>query len=168
MDLERFWSIIERSRRGAPDPEAQGERLIGILEQLDIEEIIAFERVLEERIRDAFRNDLWAIAYIMNGGCSDDGFDYFIGWLIGRGRKRYEAALADPERAADRVSPDDEPFENEMVWYAPARAYERKTGRSDFDLRCAPAVTRTLRGEGWEEDDLPQLYPRLWRRFLGQ
>jgi hypothetical protein len=168
MDLDRFWSIIEKSRRGAADAEAQGERLIALLEQLEAEEIIAFERVLQERIRDAFRNDLWAVAYIMNGGCSDDGFDYFIGWLIGRGRKRYDVALADPERAADRVSPDDEPFENEMAWYAPARAYAHKTGRDDFDLRCAPAVTRTLQGEGWEEDDLEKLHPRLWKRFLGE
>jgi hypothetical protein len=31
--------------------------------------------------------DQWGAAYLANGGCSDDGFDYFRGWLIGQGRK---------------------------------------------------------------------------------
>jgi hypothetical protein len=59
MDLDRFWGIIEKSRRGAADAEAQGERLIALLEQLGVEEVIAFDRILQERIR----NDLWAVAY---------------------------------------------------------------------------------------------------------
>ena len=36
---------------------------------------------------DSYRWDLWGAAYLANGGCSDDGFDYFRGWLIGQGRK---------------------------------------------------------------------------------
>ncbi len=40
---------------------------------------------------------------VVNGGCSDDGFEYFRGWLIGQGGAYFEAALKDPERAADNV-----------------------------------------------------------------
>ncbi len=61
---------------------------------------------VNERIRDAFRSDLWAVADIMNGGWSDDGFDYFLGWLVLRGKQAYEAALANPEDVAKGVSPD--------------------------------------------------------------
>jgi hypothetical protein len=44
--------------------------------------------------------DQWGAAYLANGGCSDDGFDYFRGWLIGQGRKVYETVLADPDSLA--------------------------------------------------------------------
>ena len=130
---DRWWKLIEQSRKGAEDGDEQADALIEILaDQLSPEEIVAFDTFLSERIRDAFRSDLWAVAYIMNGGCSDDGFDYFIGWLIMKGKKHYEAALAKPEDAAKGVSPDDEPFENEACitrrrGRGPRRAASRRT-----------------------------------------
>ena len=32
------------------------------------------------------------------GGCSDDTFDYFRGWLLYQGKETYEACIEDPER----------------------------------------------------------------------
>ncbi len=55
------------------------------------------------------------MAYIINGGCSDDGFDYFLGWLIAKGRKYFEAALVNPERAGDGAEPGDV-VECEDIW----------------------------------------------------
>ena len=46
----------------------------------------AFFRELAE----AYRHDLWAMGYIVNGGCSDDGFCYFCCWLIGNGSERFD------------------------------------------------------------------------------
>src|SRR5690606_33566865 len=121
--------------------------------ELSPEEIVQFDRFVQERLRDAYRGDLWGIAYIMNRGCSDDGFDYFCGWLIAMGRKHYEAALDNPENAANGVSPDDEPFEHEAVWYVAARAWEEKTGKTYDDYaKLAPQVTRTLIGELFDEE----------------
>jgi hypothetical protein len=58
--------------------------------------------VLFEGLQDAsYRWDLWAAGYLINGGCSDDGFDYFRGWLITQGRQIWEAAIADPDSLAD-------------------------------------------------------------------
>ncbi|MFF5497583.1 DUF4240 domain-containing protein [Streptomyces aquilus] len=37
----------------------------------------------------------------MNGGCSDDGFDYFRGWPIAQGREDFERATADPDALAE-------------------------------------------------------------------
>jgi hypothetical protein len=36
---------------------------------------------------------MWVAAYLMNGGCSDDGFDYFRGWLIAQGRTTLEQVV---------------------------------------------------------------------------
>jgi hypothetical protein len=167
--VDRFWDLIERSRAGAADGEAQAARLIELLAgELSEDEIVAFDAFVKERIRDAFRADLWAVAYIMNGGCSDDGFDYFIGWLICKGRAHYEAALANPEDAAKGVSSDDGPFENEAVYYAPSRAWAAKVGKPSDDYHAiAPTVPRSLQGELFDEDTVYDDHPTLAKRFGG-
>ena len=166
---DRFWDLVERSRKGAEDGEEQAERLVELMAaELTAEEIVAFDRFLQERVRDAFRADLWGVAYIMNGGCSDDGFDYFLGWLILKGRKHYEAALANPEDAAKGVSPDDEPFENEVVYWGPSRAWAAKTGKpSDDYYTIAPSVPRSLQGELFDEETIHEDYPKLAKKFGG-
>ena len=161
----RWWKLIERAGLGGGDE--QVEKLVAALQATSIEEIVAFDRFLSERIRDAYRSDLWAVAYLMNGGCSDDGFDYFIGWLIGKGQKHYEAALASPPAAARGVDPDDEPFENETIWYVASKAYLAKTGKEDYEQTLAPSIPRTLIGEPFDEETVGDLYPKLAEKFGG-
>lgn len=101
------------------------------------------------------------IYYIINGGCSDDGFDYFRGWLVAQGKDFFEQVLQEPARAARRVR--DENAECEDILYAAPEAYENKTGTEmpmpPIELPPEPS------GERWHEDDLERLYPRLWKRF---
>ena len=52
----------------------------------------------------AYRQELWGAAYLINGGCSDDGFVYFLGWLIAQGRDVYQAALPDPDSLVSHPS----------------------------------------------------------------
>jgi hypothetical protein len=159
----RWWALLDKARR--KDLSAYEARLVDALKALTVPEVVAFDRFVHERIRDAYRADLWEVAYVMNGGCSDDGFDYFVGWVVSRGRARYEAALASPEAAAKGVSPDDEPFEFEALWYAASRAYAAITGRDDYEAAVAPAVTRTLTGVLPEEDEILARHPKLAKRF---
>jgi len=51
----------------------------------------------------------------------DDGFDYFCGWLIAKGRKYYGAALTHPVRAADDAEFDTN--ECEDMLYVAIAAY---------------------------------------------
>jgi hypothetical protein len=51
------------------------------------DEIRRFDYELETATPQVYGWPLWGPAYIMNGGCSDDGFDYFLGWLVGQGRE---------------------------------------------------------------------------------
>ena len=92
----------------------------------------------------------------MNGGCSDDSFDYFRGWLIAQGKQVYEQALRDPETLALVATPDDWEFED-MLGVAMA-AYEGRTGHP------YPGVERPawqLKGEDWDEDTVEKKYPKL-------
>ena len=157
MTPSTFWSLIAKSKA---DPDA----LQAVLRPLPEPDILAFDRIFREMVAAAYRNELWAVAYIMNGGCSDDGFEYFLAWLIGRGRKTYEAALLNPEAAATGVGPDDEPFENESLAYAAAAAYEEKTRKSDFHDR-AVSTNLIATGQPWKEEDLASTYPALAKKF---
>ena len=38
----------------------------------------------------------------MNGGCSDDGFQYFRNWIISRGKEVYYAAKENPDNLINR------------------------------------------------------------------
>jgi len=53
---------------------------------------------------DSYRVDLWGAAYLINGGCSDDAFEYFRGWLIVQGRGTYERIVADPPILSRRAT----------------------------------------------------------------
>ena len=96
MDTDGFWDLIEASRHGDQGCEEQTRILTALLAQLEPEGIVSFQRHFAERRRESYRWDLWAVAYIVNGGCSDDCFDYFRGWLIAQGREYFETALASP------------------------------------------------------------------------
>jgi len=107
MTRADFWKLVETSRRGAEDVDDQMGKLHHLLVQLPTEDILGFDTCFQECIRDAYTQELWAAAYIVNGGCSDDGFDYFMGWLIAQGRKSFEDVLADPEKLGAIAEPDD-------------------------------------------------------------
>jgi hypothetical protein len=65
------------------------------------QEIAAAEQVLWDLMTASYRNPLWAAAYVINGGCSNDGFDYFRGWLITQGRDVFQRAVANPDTLAE-------------------------------------------------------------------
>ena len=166
MDKTTFWKLIDASRKAADgDAEEQIDALAEKLEPLAPDEIVEFDRILSEYHDRAYDRDLWAAAYIIGGGCSDDGFMDFRGWLISRGEKVYEAALADPESLAKVVGPDDE-CQVEGYQYVASRVWEEKTGkdmtefpRHAFERKSEPS------GADWEEDDLDERFPKLCKKF---
>jgi hypothetical protein len=166
MDIAQFWDLIEQSRQSADDCETQARLLTRLLTQLAPTEIQEFDRIFEQLHTASYRWDIWGVAYIINGGCSDDGFEYFRSWLIGQGWQAYEAALADPESVGSLVGDEDEYVECEELFYAANRACKQITGSdlpNDNRLRSGNPI-----GEKWEEEDLPRLFPRTSARFWGE
>jgi Protein of unknown function (DUF4240) len=107
--------------------------------------------------------DLWGVAYILNGGCSDDGFEYFRAWVLSRGRSATELARSDPEGFGLSVSPDTGPdeMECEELMYAGGSAYKTLTG--DFGPPRVTPLPAAPSGEEWEEsiESLRSRFPRL-------
>src|SRR5215218_9811101 len=124
MNKDAFWTLIEERRAAGDDCNEQAAAVMERLSELPASDILDFQRYIDECRVEAYRWDLWAVAYIINGGCSDDGFDYFRGWLISKGRKYFETAMADPARAADDAEPDAN--ECEDLLYIPASVYKAK------------------------------------------
>ena len=98
MDETRFWEILEKAAKtGRRNQQKQYESIQRQLKKLSPEELMAFQRLMDEKMAAAYQWNLWGAAYLIQGGCSDDGFDYFCGWVIGRGRAVFEAAIVDPD-----------------------------------------------------------------------
>lgn len=176
MNEDQFWQIIERAK--AEDDEEQIELIQGALAKLAPEDILEFQRIFERFHRVSYRTDLWGAAYLMNGGASDDGFDYFRGWLIAQGKKVFEAALENPDSLADIVpegAEADFEFELEDMLYIGRDPWMEKTGRGmeNFHEALKPFDPLPALGEfEWNGSDgdvdpdvAARIYPKLWARF---
>jgi hypothetical protein len=162
MDINRFWSIVDRVHgRAGDDLDERISLLKEELSELELEDLAAFQRHYDAQIARANRWDLWGAAYVINGGCSDDGFRYFRDWLISEGRATFEAALVAPESLADL--PKAAAAENELFGYAALEVHEAKGGREIE--RDMSGELGDPAGESWDEDDLPELFPRLSKKY---
>lgn len=167
MDKAEFWSIIDKSRHAAGgDPYEQLETLGDLLREISPDEIVSFDYHLSAYHARAYTWDLWGAAYIIGGGCSDDGFMDFRGWLISRGEKVYQAALDHADSLAGVVEEHDGECQVEGFQYIASQVWEEKTGNSfeEFPEHDLP-VGREVEGTPWEEEDLDARLPELAKRF---
>ncbi|MDR2966670.1 MAG: DUF4240 domain-containing protein [Methanobacteriaceae archaeon] len=188
MNKNEFWELIQSSfQEGEWETDKQMEILIDKLSNYSEEEIFKFQYIYDVYSNESYKSKLWAAAYVMNGGCSDDCFDYFRGWLISRGEEAYLNALKDPDSIIELdIAPDCDYFENEQMLYVPGLAFNKSFGTDDIDLyytkldqnKLDPSETfqivdTIVFGEDidvdWDEDDeknlkslVPKLYDKYW------
>jgi len=163
MDETEFWRLIEQAKANSGgDCEEQVRLLAERLAQYPPDDIIAFDMILDSVMALSYDWALWAGAYIVNGGCSDDGFDYFRGWLIAQGKASFFAAVCDPETLVDIVPAEAALrgwVECEDMLYVAREAYEQRTSQElPFRLSEQP---REPSGEEWDEETVEERYPNL-------
>ncbi len=162
MDVERFWEL-----NAGLDPESAEEQLRVRLSALDPEEIVSYQEHFDRAFALAYQWNLWAAAYIIDGGCSDDGFMDFRYGLISRGRSIFEAAIADPDSLVTIAEDPAAGFiPNEGFGYVARQVYESKTNQdmpnNDVVHPADPS------GKDWDFDDeqlCEQTLPKLWAKF---
>jgi hypothetical protein len=167
VDREQYWALVEKARPRSNDPEAHCAALTRRLRRLPAAEIVDFERIFSGLVDEAYRADLWDVAYAINGGCSDDGFVYFRWWLVMQGQDVLETALADPESLAE-INGASEDLEHEDYGYVAVEAYRAATGEEDipydFHSERAPSGGPRLRGRSTRSDrGFRRKYPMLSR-----
>lgn len=167
MDLDAFWRIVDEARSGTLDDEVFLGRIAGHLDTLTPADLLAFQTHFNNVHAASYAWRLWGAAYLMNGGCSDDGFEYFRAWLIAQGRKTFEAVIEEPDMLAS-VATNAEGELEEFMYLAP-QAYEAKTGEEMPEAVLLEAVRPEL-GEGWDFEDAAEMaarYPKLFAKYGG-
>lgn len=189
MDVDAFWELIEHIRANTHDDEHLVEGLATALLALPTDEILDFEDQLSEAKHQAYRWEVWGAAYLINGGCSDDGFHDFRAWLVAQGRDTFTRAVADPDSLAEHPavrrmadSRRDGWLGLESLHFVAEETYERRTGdheafyaaltersgRRGTDTAQHPAGEEPARhrgpaGEDWNFDDMAEMRRRLPR-----
>ncbi|MGB2556574.1 DUF4240 domain-containing protein [Cellulosimicrobium cellulans] len=184
MDRETFWGIVETAREragaGADDRGAEDDPLPGALtdllvERLTADEMLAFVDVAGDVANDAYAWPVWGAAYLVEGGCSDDGFMDFRDGLVLAGRAVLERTLADPDSLADHpvvaaMADGGSPwFGFESLDSLVGDAWSRATGEDDEAYYAARERTSSVRarsepaGEPWDFDDDEENARRLPR-----
>lgn len=187
MDVTQFWSILDTARNRAGGWEDMLSPLVTLLSELETNDLMIWARIFDEYHHLSYKEKLWAAAYIINGGCSDDGFDYFRGWLTAQGKDVYLSALNDPDSLAvvDACEGD---VEFEDILGAAFDAYREKMKIQDaltYDHYLAELdkyplpdqirqemISEINYADGmdldWDEDDedsLSKLFPKLADAF---
>lgn len=130
MNEEVFWLIINEAKvHSGKNYRRQCYILSDYLDKLSAEEIVQYDRTFKFLMAQTYSFRLWEAAYALNGGCSDDTFDYFRSWLIGQGRDKFYWTLKNP-RLLFLTGVKDAIENYEGLAYCAAEAYEKKTGQS--------------------------------------
>jgi hypothetical protein len=132
------------------------------LEKLSASEIVQFDAFFAELLCKSFTWELWAAAYIIEGGCGDDGFQDFRAGLIGLGRETYEAAVNDPNTLSLQPASGVD-FSNEGMLYAAPLAFEVVTGKK-LPKNMVPQPDKPV-GERWDASELSTKFPGLAAAF---
>lgn len=162
MDADRFWEL-----NAGLAPESAQEQLRDRLSALEPEEIASYQEHFDRAFTSAYQWNLWAAAYIIEGGCSDDGFMDFRYGLISRGRSVFEAAIGDAESLVEVADDTDTGFiPNESFGYVARQVYESKTNQDMPNNDVAHPSHPS--GQDWDFDDeqlCKQKLPKLWTKF---
>ncbi|GIJ25736.1 hypothetical protein Vqi01_08980 [Micromonospora qiuiae] len=166
MRTDDFWQLIERARAGGGEPGAVAARAVALLAAREPEEIVGYARHQQRVLAASYRVDLWGAAYLINGGASDDGFEYFRGWLMTQGRAVFARAVAEPDSLAElprvrAASLSGEEFECADMLAVPWDAYRRTTA-TDLPVD-RPASPEPDLNDFWDFDDPDEARRRLPR-----
>lgn len=133
FNKDDFWKLIRDAKvRCGQDTKSEAGWLIIHLIGLGKDAALRFQLIMDGYLSLAEKYGLLDAASLLCGGCSDDGFFYFRGWLIAQGKEVYLAALEDPDSLADV-----EPYAKcsfEALCSVGYHAYKNLTGESTFDV----------------------------------
>lgn len=163
MTLDQFWNLIENIHLASGgNMDRKCDLLDKQLRQLSLDEVRSFHTHFDDCRHRAYDWGLWAAAYIIGGGCSDDSFSDFRSTLISMGRRTYERALADPQSLADVD------YEAVNAHYEGYQYVATQVERNLSDGGSFPASRphpKEPSGTMWEEDKVADLYPRLAQKY---
>ncbi len=166
MDIATFWKMIEAARKAANgNIDKQFELLVEALSKESSEDIIEFDRILDDMQRKAYRANIWEAGYFIYGMGGDSVFMDFSSWLIAQGERIFEKAIKNPDSLAAIVDAEHrEDVVYELFGYVGDFAYRRKHGE-EAEIPRVPKERPQFLGEIHDEEEWPQLYPALMAKL---
>jgi hypothetical protein len=167
MRTDDFWQLIDQARAGAgAESDAIAARAVALLADRDPAEIVGYAHHQRRVLAASYRVDLWGAAYLINGGASDDGFEYFRGWLMTQGRAVFARSVAAPDSLAElpqvrAAALSGEEFECADMLAVPWEAY-RKATATELPADRDPVPVPDL-NDFWDFDDEEEARRRLPR-----
>src|SRR3569833_1105515 len=130
MTLDQYWGLVEEvHRESGGDMDRKCKLLDERMRKLTSDEVRSFGEHFGELVYRAYLGELWAAAFIIGHGCSDDSFMDFRSTLISMGHDIFENALVDPESLAD-IDYDAKRAFYEGYQYVVGRVYRDLNGPS--------------------------------------
>ena len=176
LDEGLYWSIIESSIKETKNQDDQELNLISKIEKLTPKEMIGFRLRTDQLLFDTYNENLWCAAYIINGGCSDGGFEYFRCWLISRGKDAFYKTKDNPDYLINLIQKGQDNYEFEGFWYVAMNAFKNKTNNElfsyiDYDKFITNDENYPVLEFTWNVDQpktmekiCPILYKNLWKQ----
>ena len=174
LDEDLYWAIVEKSLKSTKNQDDQEQFLIKEIGKLTPKQMIGFRLRTDKFLYDTYNSEMWCAGYIMNGGCSDDGFEYFRNWIISRGKNVYYNAKQNPDNLISEVDKNAEMYDFESYWYVALEAFKQKTGKDLYDY-IDNENFHTKEGQypkiefSWQEENpesmkkvFPKLFEVLW------
>lgn len=175
LNEDRFWAIIDHSLKQTTNQEDQELFLVSEIEKLSPQEMIGFRLRTDKLLFDSYNSQLWCAAYIISGGCSDGGFEYFRCWLISQGKEVFYKVKSNPDTLINNVVEGKESYEFEGFWYVAMNAFKNSTGEDlyayiDYDTFVTNDENYPLLNFNWNPDEpasmgkvCPVLFQKLWK-----
>jgi hypothetical protein len=175
LDEEVYWGIIDKSLKETTNQADQELFLVSEIEKLTPREMVGFRLRTDQLLFDSYNPELWCAAYIISGGCSDGGFEYFRCWLIAQGKTVFYQVKANPDALINVVVEGKESYEFEGFWYVAMNAFKNNTGEDlysyiDYDTFLTNDENYPLLEFNWNPDEpesmgkiCPILFEKLWK-----
>ncbi len=173
LEEDLYWKIVASSLQHTNYQYDQEQFLIKEIGKLTPHQMIGFRLRTDKLLYDTYNAEMWCAGYIMKGGCSDDGFEYFRNWVISRGRGVYYAAKENPDSLITETGSGTDEFEFENFWYVALEAFKDKTAQDLYDY-VDDENFKTKEGNypqfefNWTDEDpesMRKICPRLFEKF---
>jgi len=162
MTIDDFWAIVDRVHMASGGKmDRKCELLEDELRKLPADEVQSFDQHFTNYYYQAYTQDLWGAAYIICGGCSDDGFMDFRSSLVSMGQTIFEEAVANAESLAEH-NIDPATAINEGYQYPAVHIYEEKTGREMPRYKQHP---KRCQGLAFKEWAMSKRFPKLTAKY---
>ena len=172
MNTTAFWDLIDLGRKEIKTTTDLPLWLESHLALQSVEYIAEYYQRFYELACLSYDRRLWAAAGLIMKFCSDDKFLDFRAWLIAKGQKVFEAAIANPDSLVDVELDGD--FGLPILFsmnYVAEEAYRAKVGEiadiTDIINDVPELVLRNPSVLDGVQDKLPSMFQKLFAKYGG-